>query len=534
MNVVIFSNKNDFAESQTIYKAFAKEKISVVITQDKPHPLCPNSGTLEKLETTLKENHYNSKGILCVCGQACLAPWIIQMVCKNKHNFDGLVFSRNKINHLDSIVPVANKNGRLINVNENQSHEQYYGIMFLADTIVQELFRFSQTEPEISVFSMVQRISSNFNIQVVNVFREHIMQGKKILGGSYAKSRVVKHFNKEAQLAGRRKLRDEIRFLCNLPKTLQTYYPKVYRHEETNDRIFLEQEYIDFPNFRELLFQGHLTIENAKSVLKILFKTIFENLYTEETTACPSNYLDQYHFLRVGYRIKQTLKRAPVFLDIVTADKIILNDIEYWNIPAILLFMQSSHEIREAVMPEYVSPYVHGDLHLGNILVDPLTHNFKLVDPRGYSHCDPYYDFGKLSHSTNGKYDFLHQDLFALEYTSKKNVITAQLKYANLGIINLYDKLNDEIFSYLSKSSQYTNGVIKTLFAEAMHFCSDMPFHLQDDRVENRSIAIYLTGVKQLNEVLKKIGCDFDGHHWIQKAKGQIESYNNIEWKNAG
>jgi len=91
-----------------------------------------------------------------------------------------------------------------------------------------------------------------------------------------------------------------------------------------------------------------------------------------------------------------------------------LNGQLYWNAPAMIAYMQASPDFNQLIALKHVSSYVHGDLHFENILIDPKAQKFKLVDPRGYRYCDVYYDFGKLSHSLNGKYDFLHEDKFEL------------------------------------------------------------------------------------------------------------------------
>ena len=64
---------------------------------------------------------------------------------------------------------------------------------------------------------------------------------------------------------------------------------------------------------------------------------------------------------------------------------------------------------------------IHGDLHLGNILYDPLSHTFVLVDPRGMwgkqfsIFGDVRYDFAKFLHSFHGGYEFIKRGLSSIQ-----------------------------------------------------------------------------------------------------------------------
>jgi hypothetical protein len=48
----------------------------------------------------------------------------------------------------------------------------------------------------------------------------------------------------------------------------------------------------------------------------------------------------------------------------------------------------------------------------------------------------------------------------------------------------------------------------RILFNEAMHFCSDMPFHIHPDASPNVSVAIYATGALLLAEVLEGLAIE--------------------------
>ena len=391
----------------------------------------------------------------------------------------------------------------------------------LATTKLQQAIGFSLTKVDAG------------SVQALAEFRPRSATAITTLGGgSFAKSGVVKRFYKEARHPGAKKLQDEVNFLVNLPPSLQVYYPQVLRHGLVDGKVFMEQEYFELANFRQAIFQQHLRLEQAKQILTKLLECFFGDLYQQQVTTCSEQHLEQYYYQRVWHRLAYTMNLAPVFKDIIHARQIILNGQSYWNAPAMITYMQASPVFNRLIMPQHVSAYVHGDLHLENILIDTGAQNFKLVDPRGYQHCDVYYDFGKLSHSLNGKYDFLHQDKFRLSYAILDNIVTADLQYSDQEALTFYATLERLLNDYLSVYPEQ-HSYTKTLFAEAMHFCSDMPFHLQHDQVEQRAIAIYLIGVKIMHDCLQSLDVNFAGDHWTTVAQRNLQ-HDQQGWQPTG
>jgi hypothetical protein len=360
---------------------------------------------------------------------------------------------------------------------------------------------------------------------------EHIVTLK---GGSYAYTGLVHRFFKVASKKGRRKLKDEITFLTSLPTEVKHLYPEIIFHGESNDKVYMEQVYYDLPTLTQCLILQKIGVDEAIGYIRWLFVELFGNLYSKYQIPCPSDYLKQYHFLRVWYRIKHTLERAPIFSQFLNASTIFLNGKEYFNIPAILLFIENNELLCRKIKPNFVSPFVHGDLHFGNILVDFTKRKCIVLDPRGYEYCDPYYDFGKLSHSANGKYDLIHEEMFDLSWKITGKSIIASLQFPETQVLRLYEEINYNLKPMYYEFTQDNEAWLKTLFNEAMHFCSDMPFHLQEDNLEQKSIAIYLTGVLLLNEFIEATNVSFPGKYWTELAQESINHFEQIIWLNEG
>jgi hypothetical protein len=362
--------------------------------------------------------------------------------------------------------------------------------------IHQSVLRLVNENPELSWPELIGRLSEIF---VVRVVPSHARTS--LGGGSFAQSKVVSTFRKETNERGKDKLRDEINFLKKLPESLRPLYPAVLSTEEPDPQtLVMHQEFVAWPTVRaHLLHEGTDPAEIIQR-LRTLLHTLKRLSYDVDTQPTPSGYIDRIHFRRVRQRLDLTCELCPPFRKLVEAREIVLNGETYLNIPAIVDSLDESGGLRPIVTPPEVSPYAHGDLHFENILFDSRSPDAKLVDPRGYEFCDIYYDLGKISHSVNGKYDLIHEDLFALDYRVANATVEANLHFTDDRIVRIYDSIRAHLRVWCAELTGDDHSLGRVLFNEAMHFAADMPFHLAQDGVENRAVAIYLTGVKLLNQ----------------------------------
>jgi hypothetical protein len=124
--------------------------------------------------------------------------------------------------------------------------------------------------------------------------------------------------------------------------------------------------------------------------------------------------------------------------------------------------------------------------------------NFVLIDPRGYPYCDYYYDFGKLWHSVNGKYEFIAENRFTLTkdgFQLEKNDVYWECEKIKQHLPKLFKKYSAESLEDIIR---------KTEFNEAIHFISLVPFILDFDGKDERAIVAYYTGVTLLNSFVAK------------------------------
>jgi hypothetical protein len=119
----------------------------------------------------------------------------------------------------------------------------------------------------------------------------------------------------------------------------------------------------------------------------------------------------------------------------------------------------------------------------------------KFIDPRGSFgktnfYGDPYYDWAKISHSCNGGYEYFINDYFSVnQLTSNEFVLRKD-----------YDSTVTEIFFEEVEKLGLDKRKIRTL--EATIFIGMCARHYDS---LDRQKAMYLTGLKILNEIYEEI-----------------------------
>jgi len=306
---------------------------------------------------------------------------------------------------------------------------------------------------------------------------------------------LVTRVHKEATDEKMPKLRDEIRFIESLPDEWRGHFPEIILSEVANGRAYYEMPHYALPSFRRLIMSGVFDADDVRAWLKRVLDFAFE-MYRAEIIPLPETYMRYMYFDRARRRLNELRRKSLLFRELLRQDEITINGISYRNLPLVLLDLEAH---ASEVLPEYVSRWGHADLHFSNILVDRENDNFILIDPRGYPYCDYYYDYGKLWHSVNSKYEMIAEGQFSLEgdqyhldYNDAYHVLE-QVKADLPAMLCVY-----------SGESSSDTIMRKTRFAEAMHFAAIAPFLLAFDDVERKALAGYYTGLVLCNEFAER------------------------------
>lgn len=137
----------------------------------------------------------------------------------------------------------------------------------------------------------------------------------------------------------------------------------------------------------------------------------------------------------------------------------------------------------------------HNDLCLSNILYDKRSTLWKLIDPKGaISLDDAYgyagYDFGKLSHSVLGGYDYIVKNLSHVDFMPDLSI--------NLKKSDDWLKPHKEIFLNKLLTNDISWQLVRCI--EATLFLSMLPLHLDHPK---RVLGLALQGIRTIESIEK-------------------------------
>jgi hypothetical protein len=306
---------------------------------------------------------------------------------------------------------------------------------------------------------------------------------------------LVNRVRKEATNERMEKLLDEINFIKDIPIEFKDRFPEIVLYGKEGNTSFYEMKHYNLPSLRRLIFNGDLTSDQILYWIEKVTKFSID-LYKHEILEIPNDYVKTMHWDRFWNRKKELESKSSIFEKIFTDDSIEINGKILKNSHIIVKELEKH---QERFLPEFVGRWSHSDLHFSNILIDLENDNFICIDPRGYDYCDPYYDFGKLWHSVNGKYEMVANDMWTI---NKNSYQLNQNRYFDL-LEELKSIIPEKIFFNYSKESK-EECMMKIEFNEAMHFITLVPFQLIHDGKEERAKVAYFVGTELLNNFYNK------------------------------
>ena len=306
---------------------------------------------------------------------------------------------------------------------------------------------------------------------------------------------LVNRVRKEATNERMEKLIDEVKFIDNIPTKFKPFFPEIIHYGVEGGTSFYEMAHYELPSLRRLIFANRLEVNDVIYWMDKITAFSME-LHKHETLDMPPSYMAEMHWDRFWTRKKELEDKSPIFVDLLKSETITINGKEYINAPQIVSQLQT---LENDFLPEFVGRWSHSDLHFSNVLIDLKNDTFRCVDPRGYDYCDPYYDFGKLWHSVNGKYEMVANEMWDIDGTNYKLHDNSYFKFLE----TLKSQLPEKIF-YKFGGENKEDIMRKIEFNEAMHFITLVPFQLAHDGVEKKARVAYYIGVELLNKFYEK------------------------------
>lgn len=199
-------------------------------------------------------------------------------------------------------------------------------------------------------------------------------------------------------------------------------------------------------------------------------------------------------YLDAHVKFKRRTKEAlqfPFLKELVECESININGRAYLSPPKILNDIYSNQGLIEKIFTHQVG-IIHGDLHIGNIVhSSSFQGNLTVLDPGSTYLLPIQYDGGKILQSIHSGYEQIMRGLYTLKTTGDSSY--------NL----IVESINDLDRAYAHICQTWSGELLTgSLFMEAMHFLTMTPHHASN---QNESIALYLTGVRLLNNLLDSL-----------------------------
>jgi hypothetical protein len=286
------------------------------------------------------------------------------------------------------------------------------------------------------------------------------------------------------------KLKEEIIYYQNISGPLALLFARYIsgKYEQETKELLLE--YYAYNNLgRKMIFEPYNEIFWLTA-----YKRINSALSTfSEYTASPSrNNLQKMYLGKTIDEYHKLISKFPFFEELAKLEKIIIDGISYDNFN--IIWDKIVAKVTREIDSNSNRTAIHGDFCFSNILYGQLNENLvlKFIDPRGSFgeisiFGDPYYDIAKLLHSCEGAYEYLIYDSFTI---NNSNPFTLTFSNTNK------DKIAELFIDKLSR----TFDISRARLIEGLIFIGMCSRHY--DSLE-RQIAMYLTGIKILNRVLK-------------------------------
>ena len=213
------------------------------------------------------------------------------------------------------------------------------------------------------------------------------------------------------------KIRAEYRFYYLLPESMRSWFVLPYDFREEGGQASYKMQRYHMTDLAIRYVHGAISPEEFEKILDTLF--FFINNREEEEVSWNEFYerRKSLYIDKVEMRISE-LKNHP---DFPKLEAYIREGTASKGIDEILKRYEDIYDRMIGNKKDrLVKTVSHGDLCFSNILYSPDNNLMRFIDPKGATeaegiYSDPLYDIAKLSHSVNGRYDFMNSGLYDIQ-----------------------------------------------------------------------------------------------------------------------
>ncbi len=300
---------------------------------------------------------------------------------------------------------------------------------------------------------------------------------------------IVRKSSKNAE-----KLLNEMKWYLELPKALRYMAPRVFDYSFAKDEPFMEMEYYSYPALNDIYLYGNLDLSVWTRVFQAIGNVV-RQMHSHRFQPEDADHLGR--SMRAMYEDKTRARLRPVLEDTrfaaFCADWVVINGETCMGVRQCLDMLPRLAEALDMYSLDYFT-VIHGDLCLSNILYDRRNSFIRVIDPRGEFgdagiFGDMRYDLAKLSHSLEGDYDFMVNDMIDSAWSNGEYRHSAQLNERHRNIKDLFHKW------FLKEFGEH---YMQVKLIESLLFLSMVPLHA--DRFASQE-AFLARGLEIFNDV---------------------------------
>lgn len=291
----------------------------------------------------------------------------------------------------------------------------------------------------------------------------------------------------------RDKFLNEIRWYKQIPSDLAYLVPRIYKVQES-DPIQVEMDYSAGIPLDQLWLYSRVDLDVWDQIWDHIKFTLdsFSERGKRDHPQSFAQASQQIYLDKTFERMKQYLSQTE-FAPLTTGD-VYINDRKAPNLVSIQTIIKEVASSEEFVAG-YRPSILHGDLCFSNILYDSRLDKLTLIDPRGSFGVpgifgDLRYDLAKLFHSSFGRYDFLSNGHFELNFVGNRYFLK-----------EIIDSHQSEVGEFIANLIRDHSGPSywQIEFVAGLLFLSMVPFHSEKPKSQ---MAFVLRGLELLQQAL--------------------------------
>lgn len=236
------------------------------------------------------------------------------------------------------------------------------------------------------------------------------------------------------------------------------------------------------------------SVQDSAAILNRIWQFMNAEIYRDQQPVADAiATLNEYVETKVLQKAIDASKSSFELVALLSYDTLVVNGRTVLNLGPVMERI-TSHPAAMSDLSSFSACAIHGDLTVDNIMIDPDTQNFLLLDPNNENAISaPVVDAGKLLQSLHSGYEFL-VDMSTV--TVEENVLLfAENKSAQ------YARLDAALRKILVESLGQ-NQAKTTLFHEAVHYFRMLTYRVNIN--PETAPAFYAIGVRLLNDFIEQ------------------------------